>query len=269
MPLVDVHCHLNHKELIDNIEEVLANAVKAGLKVIVLSGVNPKANKNVLELAKKYPMVKASLGMYPIDILGLSPDEIGLPHHKGPIDLDSEFAFIREHLDSVISIGEIGMDFFWASKEETGEAQIENFRKIVRFAIEVKKPIVIHSRKAEAECLDVLEKEIKNNEIPVVHHCFGGRKSLMKRGVELGHYFSIPANIKRNTSFEALVKIVPLDKLLTETDAPWQSPFKGKVNEPAYVTEAIKKIAEVKEITEKEAEDLVWDNFCKVFSYNE
>ncbi|MAG61156.1 hypothetical protein CL619_05185 [archaeon] len=269
MPLVDVHCHINHKDFEGKVEEVLANAAKAGLKVIVLSGVNPEANIEVLEYAKKYPLVKASLGLYPIDILGLTPDEVGLPHHQGPVNLTEQFAFIEANLDQVISIGEIGMDFFWVSYEETYEKQAENFRKIIRFAIKVNKPIVIHSRKAEKECLDVLEEEIKNNEIPVVHHCFGGRKALMKRGVDLGHNFSIPANIKRNTSFEALVKIVPNDKLLTETDAPWQSPFKGKINEPAYVTEAIKKIAEIKEMSVKEAEDLVWDNFCRVFKFEE
>ncbi len=269
MPLVDIHCHINHKDLKGKIEEVIANAAAAGVKVIVLSGVNPKANVEVLEYAKKYPVIKASLGIYPIDALGLTPDEVGLPHHKGPIDLEKEFAFIKEHLGQVISIGEIGMDFNWASKEETGKKQEEIFRKVIRFAIKVKKPIVIHSRKAEVECLDILEDEIKNNEIQVIHHCFGGRKALMRRGVELGHNFSIPANIKRNTSFKALVKIVPKDRLLTETDAPWQSPFKEKVNEPAYVTEAIQKIAEVKGITIKEAEDVVWDNFCRIFSYSE
>ncbi len=161
------------------------------------------------------------------------------------------------------------MDFHWVSKEETYEKQADNFRKIIRFAIRVDKPIVIHSRKAESECLDILEEEIKNNEIPVVHHCFGGKKALIKRGVGLGHNFTVPANILRNSGFESLVKIVPSAQLLTETDAPWMSPFKDVINEPAFVVESIKKIAEVKEISVKEAEDLVWNNFCRVFKYEE
>lgn len=269
MPLIDVHCHLNHKEFEGKFEEVLANAAKAGLKAVVVSGVNPKANIEVLEMARKFPLIKASLGIYPIDALGLSPDVTGLPHHRGPIDLDEQFKFIEEHLDETIAIGEIGMDFHWVSKEETGKQQIENFRKIIRFAIKVKKPIVIHSRKAEKECLDILEEEIKNNEIPVIHHSFGGRKALIKRGVELGHNFTVSANVVRNNGAESLVRIVPMNMLLTETDAPWLSPFKDKINEPAFVAEAIKKIAEVKEISEKEVEDVIWENFVRVFEFEE
>ena len=269
MPLVDVHCHINHKDLNGHIEQVIENAKQAGLKAILLSGVNPKANREVLEYAKKYPLIQASLGVYPIDALGLSKDATGLPHHEGSIDLDSEFKFFKENLDKIIAIGEIGMDFHWADKEETYTAQAENFRKIIRFAIKVKKPIVIHSRKAEKECLDILEEEIKNDQIPVVHHCFGGRKALIRRGVELGHNFTVPANIARNQGFESLVKIVPSKQLLTETDAPWLSPYKGQLNEPAFVTESIKKIAIIKDISEKEAEDLIWNNFCRIFSFEE
>lgn len=269
MPLVDVHCHINHKEFEGKIDQVIDNAKKAGLKAILLSGVNPQANIEVLEYAKKYPIIKASLGIYPIDALGLSPDVTGLPHHRGPIDLEEQFTFFTKHLDKIIAIGEIGMDFHWVEKEDTYEQQAENFRKIIRFAKEVKKPIVIHSRKAERECLDILEEEIKEQEIPVIHHCFGGRKALIRRGVALGHNFTVPANIARNSGFESLVKIVPNEQLLTETDAPWLSPYKETINEPAYVTESIKKIAEIKQITLKEAEDLVWSNFCRIFSFTQ
>ena len=182
MKLVDVHCHINHEKLRNQIDDVLERAEKAGIKAIILSGVNPEANKEVLEWAKKYPLIKASLGIYPIDALGLSPDEVGLPHHAGKIDLDKEFEFIENNLSEVASIGEIGMDFYWASKEDTYDKQAENFRKIIKFAIKVKKPIVIHSRKAEEECIDILEEEI-SKEIPVIMHCFCGRKALMSRAI--------------------------------------------------------------------------------------
>jgi TatD DNase family protein len=269
MPLVDIHCHINHKLFEGKVEEILANAAKAGLKAVVLSGVNPEANIEVLEYAKKYPLIKASLGIYPIDALGLTPDEVGLPYHKGKINLTEQFAFFEANLDKIIAIGEVGMDFHWATKKDTFEEQSDNFKKIIQFCIRVKKPIVIHSRKAEKECLDILEQEIKNNEIPIIHHCFSGKKALIKRGSELGHNFSVPANIARNSGFESLVKIVPSKQLLTETDAPWLSPYKDTTNEPAFVTESIKKIAEIKEISIKEAEDLVWNNFVRNFNFEE
>lgn len=267
MDLVDVHSHLNHELFKKDLNEVLQRAQKAGIKSILVSGVNPPANREVLELAKKYPLIKASLGIYPIDALGLAEGETGLPRQTVPINLDDEFKFIEKHKQEVIAIGEVGMDFFWAKKEGTYEQQADNFRKIIRFAIKIKKPIVIHSRKAEEECLQILEEEIKNKEIPVIQHCFSGRKSLISKGIELGHYFSIPPNILRAGNFQTLVKKAPMAQLLTETDAPWLSPYPGKRNEPAFVLETIKKIAEIKEISVKETAKVIWDNYKTIFRH--
>ncbi len=265
MHLVDVHCHLNHIQFKDDLDEVIARAQKAGLKSILVSGVNPPANREVLVLAKKYPIIKASLGIYPIDALGLAPDAVGLPHHQGKINLDEEFKFIEEHKDQIVAVGEVGMDFHWADKETTFAEQAENFRKIIRFCIKIKKPIVIHSRKAEEECLDILEQEIKTKEIPVIQHCFSGRKSLMTRAAALGHYFSIPPNILRAGNFQTLVQKTDIKQLLTETDAPWLSPYERKKNEPAYVLESIKKIAEIKSISVEEAAKAIWENYQRIF----
>ena len=265
MNLVDVHCHLNHKEFEGKLDVVLDNAEKAGVKAIVVSGVNPAANREVLEMSRKHPLIKASLGIYPIDALGLAEGETGLPRQTEKIDLDKEFAFMEEHKDEFVSIGEIGMDFHWADKEKTYEKQSENFRKIIQFAKKIKKPIVIHSRKAELACLDILEEELPNNEIPVDLHCFSGRKHLIRRAAELGYYFSIPPNIVKAQNFQIAVEIVPLTQLLTETDAPWLSPFRDKINEPAYVTETIKKIAEIKGLSVEEVADQIWKNYKKVF----
>ncbi|MBT3835839.1 TatD family hydrolase [Candidatus Woesearchaeota archaeon] len=265
MNLVDVHCHLNHKEFEGKLDEVLKNAEKAGVKAIVVSGVNTASNREVLALSKKYPIIKASLGIYPIDALGLADGETGLARQIGKIDLDEEFTFMEEHQDEFVSIGEIGMDFNWADKEKTLEQQSETFRKIIRFAKKIKKPIVIHSRKAELQCLDILEEELPNNEIPVDLHCFSGRKHLTKRAAALGYYFSIPPNIVKAQNFQIAVELVPLTQLLTETDAPWLSPFRDKINEPAYVTETIKKIAEIKGLSVEEVADQIWKNYVKVF----
>ncbi len=264
MHLVDVHCHLNHEQLKIQIDEVLERAVKAGVKAIVVSGVNPPANKEVLQLAQKYSLVKASLGIYPIDALGLAEGETGLPRQTFPIDLEEEFSFIKKNKDKVVSIGEVGMDFHW--DKDHHQQQEENFRKIIRFAISIKKPLVIHSRKAEKECLDVLEQEIKNKEIPVDLHCFSGNKAQIKRAAELGYYFSIPPVIVKLQHFQMLVSMVDIKQLLTETDAPWLSPFLGKINEPAFVIESVQQIAAVKKIPIEKAAEQIWNNYLRVFS---
>ncbi len=266
MNLLDVHCHLNHADFKADLPEVLKRAEQAGVKAILCSGVNPPANRQVLELAKKYPLIKASLGIYPIDALGLAEAEIGLPRQTVPINLEEEFAFIEKNKGKVAAIGEVGMDFYWAKKEETYGQQTENFRKIIRFTSKLRKPIIIHSRKAEEECLDILEQEINlKNEIPVILHCFSGRKSLITRAAALGYYFSIPPNILRSGSFQELVKKVDITQLLTETDAPYLSPFPGQRNEPAFILESIRKIAEIKKITVEEAAEKIWENYGKVF----
>tara|TARA_Y100000310_G_scaffold124700_1_gene123382 strand:+ start:9398 stop:10204 length:807 start_codon:yes stop_codon:yes gene_type:complete len=265
MNLVDVHCHLTHKLFKGKVEEIIRRAEAVGLKAIVVSGVNPPTNREVLALSKKYPVIKASIGIYPIDALGIQPEGIGLSHHKGKINLESEFKFIEENLDAISCIGEVGADFYWATKEETFDEQAAIFRKVIQFAIKVGKPIVIHSRKAEEECLDILEEEIKHKEIPVVQHCFSGRKSLMTRAIDLGHYFSIPPNILVASNFQTLVKKAPLMQLLTETDAPWLSPEKGVPNEPKNVLLTVKKIAEVKGVSVEEVADQIWDNYKRVF----
>ena len=130
------------------------------------------------------------------------------------------------------------------------------------FTIKLKKPLVIHSRKAEEECLEILEEELQFNQIPVILHCFSGRKSLISKAAALGFYFSIPPNILRAGNFQTLVKKVDITQLLTETDAPWLSPFpEQKRNEPALVLESIKKIAEIKSLPIAETAKIIWENY--------
>jgi len=266
MNLIDVHCHINHAYFKDQLAQVLKRAENAGVKAILVSGVNPPANREVLELVKKHPhILKASLGIYPIDAIGLAEGETGLPSQKEPIDLEQEFKFIEQNLEHVTAIGEVGMDFHWADKEKTIQQQADNFRKIIRFTIKIKKPIVIHSRKAEQECIDILAEEIKQHEIPVINHCFSGKKKIIQQAAALGHNFSIPANIIKSSQFQEMVKIVPLPQLLTETDAPWLSPFAEQKSEPAFVIESIRMIAKIKNLTEEAVAEQIWENYQRIF----
>lgn len=264
MNLVDIHCHLNSRLFQDDLDEVLQRAKEAGVKAIIVSGTNPVANKQVLELAQKDPIIKVSLGIHPIDALGLSEGETGIPKQSGPINLEEEFKFIEENKDKIVGVGEVGLDFHWSLKPEEHQKQKEIFRKIIKFAIKIKKPIIVHTWDAEEDCLNILEEEVKG-EIPVILHCFGGRKALITGAKRLGYYFTVPPSILRIGNFQTLVKKVDLKQLLTETDAPWQSPFKGKKNEPAFVLETIKKIAKIKKISEEEAADQIWKNYERVF----
>ena len=264
--LIDDHCHLTHVLYKDDLNDVLNRAKVAGIKRILVSGVNPPSNREVIKLVQQHKdILRASLGIYPIDALGLAEGDSGLPLQKTPIDIDAELQFINQHKNEITAIGEIGMDFHWADKESTYQQQADNFRKIIRFAKQIQKPIVIHSRKAEAECIQILAEEIPNHEIPIVQHCFSGKKSLIKQATELGHYFSIPTNLLKSDQFQTLIKMVPLNQITTETDGPWLSPYKDQKNEPAFVLDAIKKIAELKQLTVEQVAQQIWQNYCRVY----
>lgn len=240
-----------------------------GVKAILVSGVNPPANRDVLTLAQQHPnIIKASLGIYPIDALGLAEAETGLPRQTVPINIEDELNFFERHKNDFLAIGEIGMDFHWADKQKTYLQQAENFRKIIHFAIKIHKPIVIHSRKAEKECVEILTQEISQKEIPVINHCFSGKKNIIKQAASLGHYFSIPANITKSSQFQEMVKIVDLKQLLTETDAPWLSPYSDQKSEPAFIIESIKMIAKIKNISEQHVADQIWHNYKLIFQHD-
>ena len=257
--LVDVHCHLTHEKLKNQIPEIVKRAKEAGVVAIITSGVNVPTNREVLELTKKYDIIKCSFGLYPIDLLGIQPDEAGLTRQTQKFDLDEELKFIEKNKDKILAVGECGLDFHWDKTHH--EEQKANFQKIIKFVEKINKPILIHSRKAELECVELLEKsKIKT----VILHMFEGRKHLIKKAESLGYYFTVPTNIQKSQHFQMLVEMVNLSRLLTETDAPWMSPNQDP-NEPANVKLTVKKIAEIKKMDVKEVENAIYMNYQKVF----
>lgn len=263
MNLVDVHCHLNHEKFNQDRDEVVQRAKDADVKVIITSGVNVPTNREVLELAKKYGIVKCTLGVYPIDALNIkidALDEVGLTRQTEPFDVDKELEFIMSKKDEIVGIGECGMDFKYLKDYE--KQQKDNFQKCIVCAEKLKKPIIVHTRSAELECVEMLESSKLKK---VILHSFGGRKNLIRRAADNGWSFSVPAVIERLQHFETLAKIVNINQLLTETDAPWLSPVKLQRNEPANVIWSIRKIAEVKKFNEQETADSIFLNYQRIF----
>src|SRR3989344_4276418 len=176
--LVDVHCHLTFDAFKKDLDVVIARAKKNNVVSILCSGVDPKTNREVLELSKKYDIVNSSLGIYPLDAVGLGhSDNVITQRDRGSFDVNKELKFIEENKDKIIAVGEIGLD-----KSPEGDCKIEEQKKVfvkcIQLAKKINKPIVIHTRKAEKECLDVLEEQGAKN---VVLHCFTGNLKLVKR----------------------------------------------------------------------------------------
>ena len=170
-----------------------------------------------------------------------------------------EIQFIKNHAADIAGIGEVGMDFKESNERKKQE---EIFILFIQLAKELNKPLIVHSRNAEEECVDVLEKMKARK---VVMHCFCGSKKLIKRIVENGWMLSVPANVHYNAQFQDLVKETPIANLLCETDSPFLHPFREKNNEPANVIYSYKKIAEIKNISLDRVEKKIEENFKRIF----
>jgi len=262
MILVDVHAHLNHDYFKDKLDDVIKRAKEVGVKRIICAGLNPPTNREVLELAEKYDIIRAALGAYPTDALNIelpASYEVGLKK-SDKFNLDEEIEFIKKHKDKITAIGEVGMDFKLVKGYE--KQQKDNFQKIIDLAEKINKPVVVHSRAAELEVIELLESS-KLKKINL--HSFGGKKALIRRAAENGWSFSIPPVIKRLQHFETVVNLVNINQLLTETDSPWLSPFKEERNEPAFVLESIKQIAKLKNFDLEETANTIFMNYQKMF----
>src|SRR3989338_2692216 len=246
--LVDVHCHLNFEDFDKDRDEVVNRAEKLGMTVVD-SATNINDARKSLELSRKYKIVKSSLGLYPLYAINLNERQ-----------LHEEINFISKNKDDIIAVGEIGLDK--SVEDHRIERQIEIFREVLSLAEKLKKPVVIHSRKAEKECIDIIETfKIRHVDM----HCFGGNFKLVKRIQDNGWIFSIPTNIVRLLHFQKIVEQTSISQILTETDSPYLSPFREKRNEPSFVVETIKKISEIKKLDEEEVKKLIYMNFQKNF----
>lgn len=263
MKIIDVHAHMESSRFDGELSEILEIAKKAGVNFIINSGVNPKTNRKTLELSKRYPIIKCSFGLYPVDSIVEMVGQVGDDDGRvvKSFSVEDEIKWIEEHAGDCVAIGEVGLDYQVAPDYKDEQKVV--FLKAIDLAKKLDKPIVIHSRKAEADAIEILkESGIRK----VVMHCFSGKKALIREGVEAGFYFSVPPVIERLQHFETLVGLVPIEQLLTETDAPYLSPVAGKRNDPSNILITLKKIAEIKGLNEKEVAEQIFKNAQKVFN---
>ena len=256
--LIDAHSHLDHPLLVGKMEGMINRAKNAGLGHIITNGINPETNRKCLELSKKYGIVECAMGLYPRNALKKEMESGEYPLKTAEFDIDEEIEFIRKNKNSIIAVSEVGLDFVDGENQQ----QIEDFGKMIKLAEDLKKPIVVHSRKAELKCVEMLESSKNKN---IVMHCFSGKKSLVRRISDNGWFLTVPTIVVRSQQFQELVGNVPISQLFCETDSPYLSPYKGQMNEPAYVIESYNKIAEIKDMDINEVINNIYMNWQKVF----
>lgn len=256
--LIDIHSHLDHPLLINKIDEIVYRAKNAGLKHIITNGINPETNRICLELSKKYGIIECGMGIYPRDALKKEAETGEAQLKVEEFDIDEEIAFIMENKENIAAVSEVGLDFVNGESRQ----QIEDFEKMIKLAEELKKPIVVHSRKAELKCVEMLESSSSKK---IVMHCFSGKKPLVKRIAGNGWFLTVPTIAVRSFQFQDIAKNVPITQIFCETDSPYLSPYKEQMNEPAFVIESYKKIAEIKGLDLNEVANNIYMNWQKVF----
>lgn len=249
--MIDAHCHVDFKEYNKNREEVMQKAQKK-LRAIINSGASLGGNRRTLKLQEEYPnFAYATLGFH--------------PHNAEKAEkniIEQALGEMVDNIDNCVAIGETGLDFHQIKSEEHKKRQIELFERFIDLAVEHQKPLVIHARDAEQEALEMVKKYDLSH---VIFHCYGGDAQTASAITEEGYYISISTIINFSTHHQDLAREIPLSNMLTETDSPYLSPFKGR-NQPAYVEEVVKKVAQVKELEMDEVDKITDKNAKKVFN---
>ena len=253
--IIDSHCHLDYEPLINNINDVLLNAKKNNITNLLTIGTSLESSKKVLEIVEKYENIYGAIGIHPNSTAN---NLIGL----------NELVAIKKKSKKIIAFGETGLDYFYKRSEKND--QLQSFEKHIEFAISEKVPVIIHTRDADEDTISIIKKYYKKTKFLI--HCFTGSLDFAKNLLDLECLISFSGIItfKKSTDLRNVVKYVPMEKMLIETDSPYLSPdpLRGKSNEPANVKIVAENIALIKGISLEEVANLTTKNF-KNFFFNE
>jgi TatD DNase family protein len=253
--LVDSHCHLDFPDLAADLDGVIARARAAGIGRLVTISTRVKHHAQVLAIAEKFPEVFCSVGTHP-----------NHAHEEPDIDAGALIA-IAKH-PKVVAIGEAGLDYF--RKGSPREAQAAGLRQHIAAARATGLPLVIHSRDCDADMAQILKEESGKGAFPAILHCFTGGRDLAFTAIDLGHYVSFTGilTFKASDGLRAIAAALPADRIMVETDAPYLAPlpYRGKRNEPAYVAETAKVLADVRGLSPDEIARQTTENFFRLFN---
>ena len=253
----DSHCHLDDEKFNEDREEIIEQIKKSGVTKLISAGYSLEGSKQATELAKKYDFIYATCGISPNDI----------PQTEEELwKTLQEIKKIVQQNSKVVAIGEIGLDYYL--NKENKELQQKAFIGQIKLANELDLPIVIHTREAVTDTLEILKQtEVKNKG---VFHCCPLNRELVKEALKLGFYISFagPVTFKNSKNATEIIEMIPNDKILIETDSPYLSPepLRGRRNDPRNVKYIAQKIAEVKGLKLEEVAEITYKNTKKLFN---
>ena len=252
--MIDSHCHLDHEPLFSNIDEVIKRSKQTGLKKILTISTNFKSFENIKRIIELDAMIFGSVGIH--------------PHETSKDKISKEFIVENARkYKKIIGVGETGLDFYYENSKK--DDQIKSFVNHIEASIDLKYPLIVHSRSAEIETFDILNR-YKKTDIKILMHCFTGSLEFAKKMMTLNAYFSASGIItfKNSTNLQETFKLIDNDKILIETDSPFLAPMplRGRKNEPSYIKYTLEKLSEIKSITSDQLEKITNNNFDRLFS---
>jgi TatD DNase family protein len=270
--LTDTHCHLDFNKFDEDRDSVIQRALETGIERILIPGLDLESSQSAVKLAESQPNIYAAIGFHPTELEKFS---------------EKAFEEVQELVNhtKVVAMGEIGIDYYWVKEEEKRAFQREILKRQLAFALTVSKPVVIHMREendawfgpASVDLLDILtawHKDLQNHplaEKPGVLHSFNGNLETAQKAIDLNFYIGVtgPVTYKNAEEKRQIIRQLPLERLLIETDAPFLTPVphRGKRNEPAFVAYIADKIAEIHMTTREQVAEITSLNAASLFGW--
>ena len=252
MPIFDTHAHYDSGSFNADREEILSALPAAGVGLVVNPGCDLETSRTAVALADRFPHVYAAVGVHPSDCTGWG---------------DAEFEELEElsRHEKVVAIGEIGLDYYWPDNPPR-DFQQQVFRRQIELALKRDLPIIVHDREAHQDSLNVV---LEYPELRGVFHCFSGSPEMAEILIKRGWYLGIdgPITYKNARRAPEVAEVIPLDRIVVETDAPYLTPepFRGKRNDSRYLPYVIEKMAQWKGVTPEELTAITWENGKRLF----
>ena len=252
--MIDSHCHLDHQQLFENIDDILKRSKEVGIQKLLTICTTFESFNRIKLLVKKDKIIYGTYGIHPHEA------------KNDKITSDMIISVIKKN-NKIIGIGETGLDFFYNHSDK--DDQIKSFEEHIKASLELNIPLIIHSRNAELETLEIFNK-YKDKKLKILMHCFTGSLKFAENLLSLGAYFSASGIItfKNSIDLQETFREIPSEKLLIETDSPFLAPIpmRGNKNEPSFIKYTLEKLSTIKSKTTQEMSILTSDNFNRLFN---
>ena len=253
--IIDTHCHLNYEPMSLSLKETINRANKEGIKYLLTISTEDKSFEKILKIIEEFECVFGTYGIHPHEA----------KNHK-TIKVKNILNKIKSN-KKIIGIGETGLDFYYNHSEK--KEQINCFEEHISAAQESKIPLIVHTRNAEKETIDLLKKKKAEKDFQILIHCFTGSKKFAFDLLDIGAYISASGVItfKKSSDLANTFKEIPNERILVETDSPYLAPvpLRGKPNEPSFIIHTVKFLSKMKNLSFDEFSNITTENFFKLF----